>query len=190
MCLLQKAYTTPHFLALSFRFRGKTAVLYVGRGNQYQGIYIGEKMPPTHLRIQDKFLDYVRKYLVGSKFSKIVYELDKLQLTFKFKREGIEKVFSLGWSERRLYFDQKKLDGLAKISHQENARLWKIDDYFESKNINSNQSKIVKKKEKFLTKKIENIEKDIKKNKAWRQIELDLNNGLINLEGNEVTVGL
>ena len=54
---LQKAYTTPHFLVFIIRFPGQTVALYIGRGNQYQGIFVSTELPPSYLRVQDRLLD-------------------------------------------------------------------------------------------------------------------------------------
>ena len=190
LCLLQKAYSTPHFLTLSLRFPGKTVVLYVGRGNQYQGLYLADKMPPTHLRIQDRLLDYIRKYLVGAKLSKMICEKNKMLVLFEFRVAGEVKHFYFGWSERQLHFGHTAPDaaiGFA-IPSEENkgARVWLLDDYLQSKDFNASKKIVVKKKEKFLAKKIENIKKDIEKNSNWRKVEEDLNNGDLDLSQNEL----
>jgi hypothetical protein len=192
LCLLQKAYTTPHFLTLSIRFPGKTVVLYIGRGNQYQGIFLADKMPPSHLRIQDRFLDYVRKNIVGTKLSKIHYNKNKMLIFFEFRKEGVIKEFHLGWNDRHLYFDQQRLDDqgdFAMPNESNHTRpLLTLEDYLKSKNFDESKKVVQKKKEKFLHKKIENIKKDIEKNMRWKLIEEKLAAETIDLNGIEVVV--
>lgn len=164
----------------------------MGRGNQYQGIYLADKIPPTHLRIQDRFLDYVRKYLVNAKLSKITCEKVKMLISLEFKKEGVNKTFYLGWSDRHLYFDQQKLDesiGFGVPNESASTRLpWTLEDYLKSKNFEESKKVVQKKKEKFLTKKLQNIKNDIEKNSKWRIIEEKLVAEELDLTGTEIMV--
>jgi hypothetical protein len=192
LCLLQKAYTTPHFLILSVRFPGKTLVLFVGRGNQYQGIYLADKIPPSHLRVQDRLLDYIRKYLVGTKLSRLVCEPNKMVVKFNYKSEGIAHSFYFGWNDRQLHFGIGQVEGqynfLAPSEERDRKRVKSLDDYLKSKDLEGSKLIVAKKKEKFLDKKIVNIKRDIEKNSKWKTIEQKLNSGEIDLTGNEVIV--
>jgi hypothetical protein len=192
LCLLQKAYTTPHFLILAVRFPGKTIVLYVGRGNQYQGIYLADKIPPSHLRVQDRLLDYIRKYLVGAKLSRINCESNKMLVNLIFKSEGIAQNFYFGWNDRQLHFGIGQADAqfnfLAPSEEREKKRVKSLEDYLKSKDLEGSKLIVAKKKEKFLDKKIINIKRDIEKNSKWKAIEQKLNAGEIDLTGNEAIV--
>lgn len=149
-------------------------------------------MPPSHLRIQDRFLDYVRKYLINAKLSKIFCEKDKMIISFEYRKEGIVNKFYLGWHERHLYFDQQPLDqkiGFTMPNESSTTRLsWSLEDYFKSKNFDESKKVVQKKKEKFLQRKIQNIKKDIEKNSKWRIIESKLDSGELDLSGNELLV--
>ncbi len=190
---MQKAYTSPHFLTLSVRFPGKTIVLYIGRGNQYQGLYLAEKMPPSHLRIQDRLLDYIRKNLVGAKLSRIKNTENKMIISFEFRKEGIVNTFYLGWNERHLYFDQNPLEGVGEFKipneNDNSNRNWTISDYLISKNYDESKKILQKKKEKFLTRKLKNIKSDIEKNQHWREIEEGIIAETIDLSGKIIIIG-
>jgi hypothetical protein len=192
LSLLQKAYTTPHFIALSIRFPGKTVIVYIGRGSQYQGIYLAEKMPPSHLRIQDRFLDYIRKHLVGSRISRFTPHSDEMQFLFEFKKEGNAKKIYLGWSDRHLYFDHKEFDKkirfLAPKELESNRKPWAIEEYLEKKNLDHEKKIVQKKREKFLLKKMENIKNDLERSLKWKDIEADLIGEKIDLDANEVVL--
>jgi hypothetical protein len=174
------------------RFPGKTTVLYIGRGNQYQGLYLAEKMPPSHLRIKDRLLDYVRKHLVGTKLSKITCMKNKMIISFEFRKDGVVKEFHLGWSERHLYFNQEGLKDLADFQVPNESAITRsvrsIDDYLLSKNFDESKKVVQRKKEKFLFKKIEKIKVDIEINKKWRDIEQKITAGEINMSGIETVV--
>ena len=101
---LQKAFTTPHFLALSVRFPGKTVTLYIGRGNQFQGLFLADKMPPSYLRVQDRLLDYLRKYLVGARLGKITVNEKTMGWHFHFKNDHSDNTFYFGYKDRQLFF--------------------------------------------------------------------------------------
>ncbi|MGZ3857551.1 MAG: hypothetical protein ACXVKO_14935, partial [Bacteriovorax sp.] len=101
---LQKAYTTPHFLVLSVRFPGKSVAIYIGRGNQYQGVFLADKLPPSYLRVQDRLLDYLRKFLVGSRLGKMEVDDKSMVCLFHFKNDHSDNSFLFGYRERQLFF--------------------------------------------------------------------------------------
>jgi hypothetical protein len=208
---LQKAYTTPHFLVLLLRFPGKTIALYIGRGNQYQGVYLSDKAPPTYLRLQDRLLDYFRKFLVGTRFGKLEVDPKAMVWQFSFKTEHSDNVFVLGLKDRQLFF--------AKKSKEEIYLSWKgefvtnssisslieslgpdrpiiaqtdfvcsIENYLKDEEKKTSGMPIQKKKEKFLKRKIDNITKDLIEVKNWTRIQDDLNEDLIDLSFDEVIV--
>ena len=104
---IQKAYSTPHFLVMQIRFPGKSVVLYIGRGNQYQGIFLSDKLPPTYLRVQDRLLDYLRKYLVGARMGKLNLDPEAITWLFKFKNEHTDNHFLFGYKDRQLFFGKQ-----------------------------------------------------------------------------------
>jgi hypothetical protein len=207
---VQKAYTTPHFLVLGMRFPGKNAVVYIGRGNQYEGIFISDKFPPSYLRVQDRLLDYLRKYLVGSRLGKMEVD-DKYFLTlFHFKTEHSDNSFVFGYKNRQLFFMKQSKDEIysswdGKTNIGNNILLlvdkflekptlttgeakWSLADYFKEEEKKINGKPLQKKKEKFLSRKIQNIKGDLEKVSKWRLIEEELVKDTIDLEANEITI--
>jgi len=197
---VQKAYTTPHFIVLGVRVPGKTICLYIGRGHQYMGCYVEEKMPPAFLRLQDKFLDYVRRYLVGAKIGKIEFkrESGKEIFSFKYKTDHDQNEFSFGYTDREFFFFRREKDlvhcswdnlicdhldvrppGSDFLKHKVFNEIGK---YIQSEDLKSSGSIEQKKKEKFLVKKIDNIKKDLEVVKEWRVIEEKLLNEELDLE--------
>jgi hypothetical protein len=182
---LQKAYSTPHFIVLCLRFPGKNLFLYIGRGAKYQGLFIGEKAPPSYLRIQDKFLDYLRKYLVGTRLGKVEFDTNHFVFLFPFKNDTNDNSFVFGYKNNQLFFmNQVKSEiytSWNSLNHHDVRLTSLIDELFEnekstlrvkdcSKDITSylNDEKnkqagepLLKKREKFLARKIGNISSDL-----------------------------
>jgi hypothetical protein len=195
---IQKAYTTPHFLVLGLRFPGQNVVLYIGRGNQYEGIFISNKFPPSYLRIQDRLLDYVRKYLVGARLGKMEVDDNHFLTLFHFKNEHTDNSFAFGYKDRQLFFIKQSLEeiytswngetssgkNIAKLVDQllgerslpENTHpaSWTLDKYFDDEHKKISGKPLQKKKEKFLEKKLNNISHDLEDVKKWHLIEEDL----------------
>ena len=108
---IQKAYTSPHYLGISVRFPGKTVNLLIGRGQRYEGIEFSLKNIPSLLRQQDKFLDFIRKNLIGKKMGKIVVDPQKRRIRIPILSMGHLSYFDLMWLDRELYFSwQTNLD--------------------------------------------------------------------------------
>ena len=57
---VQKIYSCPHYICLSLRLPGKSKYLYLGRGARKEGLFWGESLPPSSIRIRDRFLEYLR----------------------------------------------------------------------------------------------------------------------------------
>ena len=195
---IQKAYTTPHFLVLGLRFPGQNVVLYIGRGNQYEGIFISNKFPPSYLRIQDRLLDYVRKYLVGARLGKMEVDDKHFLILFHFKNEHTDNSFSFGYKDRQLYFIKECKDevytswngqttlgkpiatlvdgfmGEKSLPDQSKTTSWKLENYFEDEFKKISGKPVQKKKEKFLSKKLTNITNDLEDVKKWHMIEEDM----------------
>jgi hypothetical protein len=195
---IQKAYTTPHFLVLGLRFPGQNVVLYIGRGNQYEGIFLSNKFPPSYLRIQDRLLDYVRRYLVGTRLGKMEVDNKHFLTLFHFKNEHTDNSFSFGYKDRQLFFIKQSLDEIytswnGETSHgKEIAKLvdkllgektlpettrpvtWSLETYFADQEKKVSGKPIQKKKEKFLEKKLNNISNDLEDVKKWHLIKDEL----------------
>ena len=195
---IQKAYTTPHFLVLGLRFPGQNVVLYIGRGNQYEGFFISNKFPPSYLRIQDRLLDYVRKYLVGARLGKMEVDNKHFLTLFHFKNEHTDNSFSFGYKDRQLFFIKQckeeiytswngetskganiaelvdELLGEKSLPENEKNSSWTLGSYFEGEQKKVSGARVQKKKEKFLEKKLSNITSDLGDVQKWHLMEDDL----------------
>jgi hypothetical protein len=195
---LQKAYTTPHFLVLGLRFPGRSLALYIGRGNQYEGIFVSDKFPPSYLRVQDRLLDYTRRYLVGTRLGKMEIDEKHSLALFHFKNEHTDNAFAFGYKDRQLYFIKQNkeevytswngeinigksitqllddLMGTKNTVDQVSQVEWSLDQYFENEEKKISGKPIQKKKEKFLEKKLKNITEDLIQAEKWQLIEDEL----------------
>ena len=206
---LQKAYTTPHFLVFSVRFPGKSVAVYIGRGNQYQGIFLANKLPSSYLRVQDRLLDYVRKYLVGARLGKMEVDDKSMVSLFHFKNDHPDNAFLFGYKDRQLFFAKQskdevyisftgetlKSDNLLslidpfhpdKISGAETQKTWSIEDYLKEEAKKISGQPVQRKKEKFLVRKIGNISQDLEGVKNWYLLEDDLKEDRIDLSTDEL----
>lgn len=195
---IQKAYTTPHFLVLGLRFPGQNVVLYIGRGNQYEGFFLSNKFPPSYLRIQDRLLDYTRKYLVGARLGKMEVDNNHFLTLFHFKNEHTDNSFSFGYKDRQLFFVRQckeeiytswngetssgkdigqlvdSLLGKKSLPEVTRASSWSLESYFEDEQKKMSGKPVQKKKEKFLQKKLNNITSDLGDVQKWHLMEDDL----------------
>jgi hypothetical protein len=102
--LVQQCLSTPHFLCLQTRYKGRTLYLYLGRGAQYQGFDYSDEKPPSLLRIQDKFLQFSRKNWRGMQIQKIeAYQKDRI-LTIKGRLGPNPVKVWFFWRGRDLFF--------------------------------------------------------------------------------------
>ena len=195
---LQKAYTTPHFLVLGLRFPGRNVALYIGRGNQYEGIFVSDKFPPSYLRVQDRLLDYTRKYLVGTRLGKMEVDEKHFFSLFHFKNDHLDNSFAFGYKDRQLFFIKQNKEevytswngetttgksitmlvdsllGSVTTINNSKSSSWTLDQYFIDEHKKVSGKPIQKKKEKFLVKKISNITSDLSDVEKWHLIENDL----------------
>ncbi len=197
------------------RFPGKTKALYIGRGHGYEGFYLSDKVPPSYLRIKDKLLDYMRKYLVGTRLGKITVKPYGLVSSFGFKNENEDNSLVFGYKEHQLFFIKRekqeafiswdgqthaaeKLEQLLvsfvgeKITTSD-GRLHTIEEYLEKEEKKVKGLPLQKKKEKFLNRKLQNIKDDLQLVSKWPQIEndllsekIDLNSDSINIHGQKL----
>lgn len=196
---------------MSVRFPGKTIALYIGRGNQYQGVFIGEKLPPSYLRVQDRLLDYLRKHLVGARLGKMEVDDKSMVSLFHFKNEQPDNAFLFGYKDRQMFFAKQSkeevylswsgetlfsqnLNGLVdlfgpdKASIVEKGNEWSIADYLKAEEKKISGQPVQRKKEKFLTRKIHNISEDLSLVKNWSSLQEDLQENRIDLEVDELKV--
>lgn len=208
---LQKAYTTPHFLVLGVRFPGKSVAIYIGRGNQYQGIFLADKLPPSFLRVQDRLLDYLRKYLVGARLGKMEVDDKSMVSLFHFKNDHSDNAFLFGYKERQLFFAKQSKEevylswsgetleskdllslvdpfGPDRIANTPSQKIWSIADYLKDEEKKISGQPIQRKKEKFLTRKINNISEDLEVVKNWNLLQDDLKENRIDLDSDELKI--
>lgn len=208
---LQKAFTTPHFLVLSVRFPGKSVAIYIGRGNQYQGVFLHDKLPPSYLRVQDRLLDYLRKYLVGARLGKMEVDDKSMVSLFHFKNEHPDNAFLFGYKDRQMFFARQSKEevylswsgetlvssnllslvdpfGPDRISSTTSQKEWTISDYLKEEEKKISGQPIQRKKEKFLVRKINNISDDLESVKNWSLIQNDLQEEKIDLEADELKI--
>lgn len=206
---LQKAYTTPHFIVLSVRFPGRTVAIYIGRGNQYQGVFLGDKMPPSYLRVQDRLLDYLRKYLVGARLGIMEVDSKNMAFLFHYKNEQPDNALLFGYKDRQLFFARQSKEeiylswsgetllnqnllslvdqfGADKLSAGQTGRESSVADYLKEEEKKISGQPVQKKKEKFLAKKIQNISDDLVSVKNWHVLQEDLQEDRLDLQGNEL----
>ncbi len=172
--------------------------LYIGRGNQYEGIFFSNKFPPSYLRIQDRLLDYARKYLVGARLGKMEVDSNHMLALFHFKNEHADNSFSFGYKDRGLFFIKQSKEevytswngetqtgkeiptiidqflGEKTIPEQNRTVNWTLENYFSDEEKKVSGKPLQKKKEKFLEKKLNNISHDLDDVKKWELIENDL----------------
>lgn len=130
--LCQKIFSTPHFLCFALRRPGETLWLYLGRGGEYQGIWVSKVAPPAGARIQDTFLSLARKHLITPWLS---IKLDKLDRIILIKSSYFSKQqsFFFFWNGNDSYFLQHYFSQQSNswISHKSWSSKDKIESEFE-----------------------------------------------------------
>ncbi|HLE12006.1 MAG TPA: NFACT RNA binding domain-containing protein [Bacteriovoracaceae bacterium] len=101
---LQKIFSTPHLVAIAIRYPGKSVYLYLGRGNHYEGLWWSNRRPDSLMRIQDKFLMYLRKFLENSFLQEIVLDDKDRAIGISYQYRGNQNFFALFYSGRKAYF--------------------------------------------------------------------------------------
>ncbi len=183
---------------MGLRFPGRNVALYIGRGNQYEGIFVSDKFPPSYLRVQDRLLDYVRKYLVGTRLGKMEVDEKHFFSLFHFKNDHTDNSFAFGYKDRQLFFVKQNkeeiytswngetstgksipslVDSLLGVNPTiatNKTTSWTLEQYFTDEHKKVSGKPIQKKKEKFLEKKLNNISNDLSDVEKWHLIEEDL----------------
>lgn len=181
--------------------------IYIGRGNQYQGLFLSTIAPPAFLRVQDRLLDYARKYLVGARLGECEVDEKFQAMLFHFKTEHADNSFLFGYKERQLFFirqsgeevytswngetNQEKnlislLDGFEPDKGLMSGKCPTIEQYLQDETKKHGGQPLQKKKEKFIVRKIHNIEKDFEEVKKWALMEKDLLEDSVSLESEEI----
>ena len=187
-------------------------MLYIGRGNQYEGIFVSDKFPPSYLRVQDRLLDYVRKYLVGARLGKMEIDESHFLALFHFKNEHSDNSFVFGYKERQLFFMRQSKEeiysswngelstggnipaiideflGKKTLTQAGGTSSWSLETYFTEEEKKIKGKPLQKKKEKFLSRKINNIDRDLHDVSSWGLIEKELLEENLNLEGDHSVI--
>jgi len=101
---IQKSFSSAQFISLSIRFPGVTRYLFLGRGNHFEGAWLNERNIPGPLRLRDRYLEYIRKYLVGSRIAEIIADEKDRIIYIPYFVRGELNLFSLFWKGRSFYF--------------------------------------------------------------------------------------
>lgn len=86
------------------RFKGKTLYLYFGRGAVYQGFDFSESKIPAGMRIQDRYLQFARKYWRGMRLLKLTVSKKDKVLSLYGVKEGRAIAILFFWRGRDLFF--------------------------------------------------------------------------------------
>lgn len=101
---IQKIYSTSHFICINLRFPGKSRNIYLGRGGGFEGFWEGSDKPKSSLRVRDRYLDYLRRYLTSGLVSAVHVDKKDRILVLVFQRFGLKNYFMVFWSGRKSYF--------------------------------------------------------------------------------------
>lgn len=140
-------------------------------------------------------MDYSRKYLVGSRLGKCEVDEKYQVLLFHFKSDHSDNSILFGYKERQLFFIRqcveeimtswngethkggnliKILDSFHPDRGVSSGRDYTVADYLDEEEKKNGGKPLQKKREKFLVRKLSNIEKDFSEVKKWSMIESEL----------------
>lgn len=114
---VQKAFIGPHYLNLVVRFPGKSLNLLIGLGERFEGVEFSEDSIPSLIRQRDRFLDFIRKNVVGTKMGKIEVDTNFRRIRISVLRAGVLNYLDLMWLERELYFSWQEQVEEGKWNH-------------------------------------------------------------------------
>jgi predicted ribosome quality control (RQC) complex YloA/Tae2 family protein len=123
---VQKLYSTPHLICIILRLKGHSKNLYLGRGSNFEGIWEHSDPPPSTFRIRDRFLEYLRKHLVGAKIGGLFLSPNDRILIIPYFKNNDKNFLGLFYKGRTLYFLNLFKEGgknrlfRSWIGHQEN----------------------------------------------------------------------
>jgi predicted ribosome quality control (RQC) complex YloA/Tae2 family protein len=106
---IQKIFSSNHFINLNLRFQGVSSSVYVGRGPGYSGVFFSHEVMPSALRIQDVFLEYIRKHFKNKRLLELSLNSQKKMATFTLRSKSVS-YFSFHWKKDALYFQNIFLD--------------------------------------------------------------------------------
>ncbi|OUR93042.1 hypothetical protein A9Q84_21295 [Halobacteriovorax marinus] len=176
----------------------------MGRGQKYEGLFIGKKAVPSKYRIRDRFIEFCRKYLQGGIVHKVETKLNDRLLNIHFTKRDCHYDFTCFWKGRELYFsllennkegkrvfcswigwqniyDETTVESIySKIgagnvkSEKEAKGLFDEENYFHDLEKNVDVHSFPKRKKKFFQRKLVNIEKDLEKVKKWKELKHEI----------------
>lgn len=168
------------------------------------GIYVSNQVPPSYLRIKDKALDFIRSHIVGSKMFKIEYIKEEAGefYRFQFKTDTIENYLKIGYHQREMFWVLKEKDliftsfnnqiqkaGTESVLNSEVEKYLyqdSIEGYLKTEEGKNTGILTVKKREKFLIKKLENIKKDLINSLNYKLLEEAILTDELDLSGSEL----
>ncbi|MCB9091720.1 MAG: DUF814 domain-containing protein [Halobacteriovoraceae bacterium] len=195
---IQKIYSTGRYIAISLRSPGKTWWLYLGRGGGFEGVWLSEKQPDSELRTRDTLLEYLRKHFTGGIFHSLEVDKKDRIISFQYYKWGKVQKFFYFWRGRESYFvdarqseDSRKLllswngeiefqeidfdifddIGREDISKEQKISFQPIENLLAEEIKNYSGKKEKKKWERTQKRKVQNIEGDLKKIRAWKTLQ-------------------
>jgi predicted ribosome quality control (RQC) complex YloA/Tae2 family protein len=74
---IQKISSSAHMVCLQTRVPGQTYYIYLGRGQDWEGMWWSQQGLKAESRVQDKFLAYLRSRLKGVELKSLVSDVDR-----------------------------------------------------------------------------------------------------------------
>ena len=100
----QKILSTAHFVVFNIRVPGKTRVIYLGRGNHWEGVWEHYKSPPSDKKIRDKLLLFIKSNLINFNLKNIEIDSKDRIVILSFYKKNMEKVLMYFYKGRESYF--------------------------------------------------------------------------------------
>lgn len=187
---LQKIYSSPLLISLTLRGPGKTHYMIIGRGNESQGVAFTDRQISSHHRVQDRFLQFLRHNLKGLVLDWVSSPAPNMIL-IEGKQKKIKVYWAFIWKDKKLFFSTCKKNNesckvfyswFAKWDDIKNKETW-LNTLAPLQKMNWNEQSVsllqdeknnegeLRKREKFLKRKIANIEKDLNSAKSWTVLE-------------------
>jgi len=201
-CQIQKLYSTPHFVCICMRTPGQNHCLYIGRGGDYQGVWLEEKPPRSEYRIKDQFLEFLRKKLTNGFIKKVKLDEQDRIISVNYIKSGLENSIYFFWKGSTLYFSHetdkdyfiswqgKKINKMdlgannfevfsdvgRKLLERKIVKptSFHFDNYFLTFFNKFSRQKSINRKEKYYLNKIKNITHDLSVVTNWKDIEEDI----------------
>lgn len=101
---VQKMYSTSRYLCLQIRVGGKNLSVYLGRGGGHEGLWLGEKIPASFLRLRDRWLEWCRKNFSSSLLLAVTMDPLDRGVAFDMQKGGAKQTFHVAWLGRNCYF--------------------------------------------------------------------------------------